>query len=86
MKHGLPFRFVEFDAIRAYFEFLNFEVQNVYRNTTKVDILKAYNAKRLEIKALLQEVPGRICFTSDLWTACTTDGYMTLTAHFIHKN
>lgn len=83
---GYLFGFVEFDAIRAYFEFMNFEVQSVYRNTTKADILKAYNAERLKIKALLEEVPSRICFTSNLWTACTADGYMTLTTHFIDKN
>lgn len=86
VKHGLPFQFVEFDAIRNCFEFLNSEVQNISRNTAKADILKAYNAERLRIKAMLEEVPGRICFTSDLWTACTTDGYMSLTAHFIDKN
>ncbi|KAL9438311.1 hypothetical protein AB3S75_024061 [Citrus x aurantiifolia] len=86
VKHGLPFQFVEFDAIRNCFEFLNSEVQNISKNTAKADILKAYNAERLRIKAMLEEVPGRICFTSDLWTACTTDGYMSLTAHFIDKN
>ncbi|KAK9177149.1 hypothetical protein WN944_029168 [Citrus x changshan-huyou] len=55
VKHGLPFQFVEFDAIRTCFEFLNSEVQNISRNTTKADILKAYNAERLRIKAMLEE-------------------------------
>ncbi|KAK9195401.1 hypothetical protein WN943_003522 [Citrus x changshan-huyou] len=86
VKHGLPFQFVKFDAIRTCFEFLNSDIQNISRNTAKANILKAYNAERLRIKAMLGEVPGRICFTSDLWTACTTDGYMSLTAHFIDKN
>ena len=35
---------------------------------------------------MLEEVLGRICFTSDFWTACTTDGYMSLTTHLIDKN
>ncbi|KAH9734335.1 zinc finger BED domain-containing protein DAYSLEEPER [Citrus sinensis] len=35
---------------------------------------------------MLEEVPGKIYFTSDLWTACTTDGYMSLSAHFIDKS
>ncbi|KAK9184458.1 hypothetical protein WN943_024808 [Citrus x changshan-huyou] len=86
VNHGLPFQFVEFDAIRTCFEFLNSEVQNISRNTAKADILKAYNAERLKIKAILEEVPGRICFTYDLWTACTIDGYTSLIAHFIDKN
>jgi hypothetical protein len=35
---------------------------------------------------MLNDCPGRICLTSDLWTSLTTDGYMCLTAHFIDKN
>lgn len=27
--------------------------------------------------------PGRICLTSDLWTSVATDGYLTITAHFV---
>ena len=42
--------------------------------------------ERLRIKAMLEEVPSRICFTSNLWTACTTDGYISFTKHFIDKN
>ena len=28
-------------------------------------------------------VPGRICLTSDVWTVVTTQGYMTVTAHYV---
>lgn len=31
----------------------------------------------------LQHFDGRVCLTSDLWTSVASDGYMTLTAHFI---
>ncbi|KAK9233018.1 hypothetical protein WN943_023267 [Citrus x changshan-huyou] len=59
VKHKLPFQFVVFDAIRTGFEFLNSELQNVCRNTAKAYILKAYNAKRLRIKAMLKKAPSR---------------------------
>lgn len=32
---------------------------------------------------MLQNFSGRVCLTSDLWTSVATDGYITLTAHFI---
>ena len=85
VKHGLHCRFLKFDAIRTCFEFLNSELQNVFRNTAKADILKVYNRVRLRIKAILENVLGKICFTSDLWAAYTTDGYISLTAHFSDK-
>jgi hypothetical protein len=40
----------------------------------------------ITLKFMLNDCPGRICLTSDLWTSLTTDGYMCLTAHFIDKN
>ncbi|KAL3649077.1 hypothetical protein CASFOL_005480 [Castilleja foliolosa] len=32
---------------------------------------------------MLADAPSRICLTSDVWTACTYEGYICLTAHFI---
>ncbi|KAG6533058.1 hypothetical protein ZIOFF_006919 [Zingiber officinale] len=34
----------------------------------------------------MHSCPGKICFTSDLWTSIATDGYICLTAHFIDSN
>ncbi|XP_075473584.1 zinc finger BED domain-containing protein RICESLEEPER 2-like [Primulina tabacum] len=34
----------------------------------------------------MRSCPGKICFTSDLWTSIATDGYVRLTAHFIDSN
>jgi len=31
----------------------------------------------------LANIPSRICLTSDVWTACTTEGYISLTAHYV---
>lgn len=39
-----------------------------------------------KLKSFLKEAPGRICLTSDLWSSITTDGYISLTAHFIDEN
>ena len=35
---------------------------------------------------MLQSIPGRVALTSDCWTSVTTDGYISLTAHFVDQN
>ncbi|KAK2634742.1 hypothetical protein Ddye_029534 [Dipteronia dyeriana] len=35
---------------------------------------------------MLENTPGRICLTSDLWTSINTDGFLCLTAHFLDGN
>ena len=41
--------------------------------------------KKTKLKSILANIPGRICLTSDVWTAVTTQGYMTFTAHYVDK-
>ena len=42
---------------------------------------------RLEkLKELIARIPSRISLTFDLWIACTIEGYICLTAHFIDTN
>ncbi|CAI8592783.1 unnamed protein product [Vicia faba] len=38
------------------------------------------------LKKELANIPSRISLTSDLWTACTTEGYIFLTAHYVDSN
>ncbi|CAH1421591.1 unnamed protein product [Lactuca virosa] len=45
-----------------------------------------YSIEKTKLCDLLQLVPGRIALMSDCWTSMTTDGYISLTAHFVdHK-
>ncbi|GAB4826599.1 hypothetical protein Ancab_039989 [Ancistrocladus abbreviatus] len=39
-----------------------------------------------KLKQSLHEIPSRICLTCNLWSACTTESYLCLTAHYIDKN
>ena len=34
----------------------------------------------------LAKILGRVCLTSDLWTSCTQEGYICLTAHYVDLN
>jgi len=84
--HDLPFSFVEYESIRATYQYLHPEIALVTRNTLKADVQKMYSREKARIRSMLELSPGRICLTSDLWTSIVTDGYLSLTAHFIDKD
>ncbi|KAL4566946.1 hypothetical protein LXL04_031072 [Taraxacum kok-saghyz] len=42
--------------------------------------------EKLKIKEALSCITGRICLTSDCWSSITTDGYLSLPAHFIDNS
>ncbi|KAK2658238.1 hypothetical protein Ddye_004771 [Dipteronia dyeriana] len=84
--HELPFSFVEWLGVRRIIGYCTDEFHMVSRNTVKVDVLSLYGIEKTKVKTLREEIPGKICLTSDLWTSIATDGYMCLTTHFIDKN
>ncbi|TXG53317.1 hypothetical protein EZV62_022486 [Acer yangbiense] len=86
IKHDLPFNFVEYEGIRTMFEFICSDIKLPCRNTAKTCVVRMFNHEKLELQNLLNLVPGRICLTSDLWTSIATDGYLTLTAHFVDND
>ncbi|XVF81897.1 hypothetical protein PTKIN_Ptkin15bG0192900 [Pterospermum kingtungense] len=83
--HNLPLSFVEYNGIKESFTYLCDYAISISRNTASSDILKLHKRKKTKLKMLLNETPGRICLTSDLWTSITTDGFICLTAHFVDK-
>lgn len=56
------------------------------RHTIKNDVMKIYVKEKAKLNEALRRAPGRIAITSDCWTSITTDGYISLTTHFIDKN
>ncbi|XP_010424201.1 PREDICTED: zinc finger BED domain-containing protein RICESLEEPER 2-like [Camelina sativa] len=61
-------------------------VKFISRNTAAADVYKFYENEAENLKRVLAHFPGRISFTSDLWTAITHEGYMCLTAHYVERN
>ncbi|XP_075520590.1 zinc finger BED domain-containing protein RICESLEEPER 2-like isoform X2 [Primulina tabacum] len=86
VRHDLPFQFVENEAIRSIFTYLEPQVNHFTRNTARTDILKMHKNEYNRLAQEMHSCPGKICFTSDLWTSIVTDGYVCLTAHFIDSN
>ncbi|XP_042973044.1 zinc finger BED domain-containing protein RICESLEEPER 2-like [Carya illinoinensis] len=86
VKHELPCRFVEYSGVRSLLQYLRPDVPIISRNTAKADLVKMYHReKKKRIRCFLNDSPGRISLTSDLWTSITTDGYTCITAHFLDK-
>nr|GLL41695.1 zinc finger BED domain-containing protein RICESLEEPER 2-like [Ipomoea trifida] len=85
VEHDCPFAFVEYPGFRKYHKLLNPDAPMISRNTVVSDINKLYLKEKNKLKQVLTSIPNRICLTSDLWTACTTEGYICLTSHFVDE-
>ncbi|XP_073101282.1 zinc finger BED domain-containing protein RICESLEEPER 1-like [Elaeis guineensis] len=86
IMHDLPLSSVEYTGIRALLSYLREEVVFISRNTCKANTLKMHKREKNKIKCMLEEAPGKIGLAFDLWTSITTDGYLSLTVHFIDKD
>ncbi|KAF7152618.1 hypothetical protein RHSIM_Rhsim01G0147200 [Rhododendron simsii] len=83
IRHDLPLSFVEYEGVRDIFTYLNPEAHSISRRTVRTAILSLHEKEYRTLGRNLRTLPGRVCLTSDLWTSIATDGYMSLTAHFI---
>ena len=83
IRHDLPFKFAEFEGIRELLKYLNPDVRFISRITASCDVWKVYAQHKKNLRDTFTNICGRICLTSDLWTACTNRGYICLTAHYV---
>ena len=56
------------------------------RQTTKEQIINLFNSKKTDVKNLIAEIPGKVSFTSDMWTASNSDAFLSLTIHYVDNN
>ena len=47
---------------------------------------KVYIKEKEKLKQVIAKIPNRVCLTSNIWLASTTEGYIYLTAHFVDEN
>ncbi|XP_024010678.1 zinc finger BED domain-containing protein RICESLEEPER 2-like [Eutrema salsugineum] len=86
IEHDLPFSYVEYGRVRSIWSYLNADVKFITRKTAAADVFRFYELEKSKLKIELSEIPGRISFTSDLWTAITVEGYICLTAHYVDRH
>ena len=85
-RHNLPLQLVEYEGIHNCFSYLNPEEKTISQNTIKAYIVRMYGREKVRLYSALKKIPGRIALTSDCWTSVTTDGYISLTAHYVDSN
>ena len=84
--HDLPFRYVEYEKVRARDRYLNPKVVHICRQTAAADVFRRYEMEKEKLKRFFAKLKSRVCFRSDLWTArSTVMGYTCLTAHYIDE-
>ena len=84
IRHNLPFCSVEYEELRDYLSYLNPDYKCYTRNTAAADVVKTWEKEKQKLKSELENIPSRICLTSDCWTASVSgDGYIVLTAHYV---
>ena len=55
-------------------------------DTVKRSIMDLYISNKDQIQELLMEIPGKISFTTDIWTSPSTKAFLAITAHYVDKN
>ncbi|XVF07398.1 hypothetical protein REPUB_Repub06bG0135500 [Reevesia pubescens] len=83
IAHGYPFKIVEDAKLRIFHSYLNRSFKPICRNICKADCLKVQKKMRKKVKFGSEKISSRISLIADLWTSCTTNGYLCLTTHFV---
>ncbi|CAA7020907.1 unnamed protein product [Microthlaspi erraticum] len=85
IRHDLPFAIVEYEEVRRFLQYLNRDYKLYSRNTAAMDVVKTWESEKKKLKLDLENIPSRICLTSDCWTAISGEGYISLTAHYVDE-
>ncbi|GJR69477.1 zinc finger BED domain-containing protein DAYSLEEPER-like protein [Tanacetum coccineum] len=86
--HGYPLHMVEHKEFMAFLHNLQPKFNLV---TVQDDCVATYLSERSTIENLIEQMPGRICLTLDLWNSNNTTGYIFIRGQFtdsewnIHK-
>jgi hypothetical protein len=78
-----PFTLVEEPSFLDFVHSLHPDAEILSADTLKRKLLDLYETNLEKIKKILIETPGKISFTTDIWTSPSTKSFMSLTAHFI---
>ncbi|KAL2920462.1 putative AC transposase [Bienertia sinuspersici] len=86
MYHSYPLSIVEHVKLREMLTYLNSKLRHITRNIILKYCLLEHKRLKSMLHEILADVNSRIRFTCDCWSACTSRGFLTLTAHFIDNN
>ncbi|CAG8521648.1 11978_t:CDS:2, partial [Cetraspora pellucida] len=81
-----PFSTVENKAWRRMITKFDPHYQFHNRHTIKNFILTLYDKKKEQLKLIIDNIPGKVSFTSDMWTASNGSAFLSLTIHYIDSS
>ena len=84
-RRCLPFVLVEDCSFRKMVRMLRPGTNVPSANTIKNETMKVFNAEKARMRALLQETPGKLSFTADVWTSANVEPFLGVTVHWIDK-
>jgi len=65
---------------------LNPRYQIPGRKALRADIFRLFETVKATVKEILEDIPGAIGLTADLWTSVTMESYCGITAHFLDRD
>lgn len=84
--HSYPLRMVEHEKLRKLNEYLNPNIRSVSRNTILKYCSLEHEKLKHKLHDLFSNLQSNVCFTCDLWSACTSREFITLTSHYVDNN
>lgn len=82
----LPFTIVESPYFNKFINILNGRYKPPSRQTIKNLIIRKFNIKRNNLKYDIEKIPGKVAFTTDIWSSMTNQSYLGVTLHYIDNN
>ncbi|KAF6148481.1 hypothetical protein GIB67_038836 [Kingdonia uniflora] len=87
VREELPFNNVEKPTFHRWIKnSFGLQFKPLCRTTMRNDVMNLFAVENNVLKENLCRIPGKICFTSDMWTSNQQLGYLCLTAHFISND
>jgi len=85
--HDMPFRYVEYEKVRARDKFLNPDCKPICRQTAALDVFKRFEIEKAKLIDVFAKHNGQVCLTADLWSSrSTVTGYICVTSHYIDES
>lgn len=81
--HEYPLHMVEHEWFKTFVHNLQPKFNMVDFSTIQGDCVATYLREKSTIEGLIEQMPGRICLTLDLWNSSNTTGYVFITGQFI---
>lgn len=78
-----PFTTADNQHFREFVEVLNAQYKIPSADYTKSLIMAQLKTNKGNVMTFLQDLPGSITFTTDIWSSCSQQSYLGITAHFI---